>query len=40
MNLVGQYNIIAPTLETTLTQELHLLLIHVASLYLEENIKK
>ena len=39
-NLVGKYNIIAPTLETTLTQELHLLLIHAVSLYLEENIKK
>ena len=37
-NLVGKYNIIAPTLETTFAQELHLLLIHATSLYLEDKI--
>ena len=39
-NLIGKHNIVAPTFETTFSQELHLQLIHVISLALESRISK
>ena len=37
-NLISAYNIIAPTTETTLAQELHLQIIHALSLDLEKRL--